>query len=262
MPATGIRELEVLRREVVTPRMVRVVLGGPGLAGFASTTAPDEHVKLVFPDPDGTTRPPVLGDDGETLVWPRPFPENREYTIRRFDEAAGEVWIDFVVHPGGLASDWAQQAERGESLWVAGPRPSDPVPPELDHHVLLADHTALPAVARWLEELRDGVDAQVAVLVPDAAEEQDLAVRPGVSVVWLHLDDPDVAAAGDDVLGRHLDALDLPGDGRVFLWAAGEAGVLKPVRRWARAHGFARGTCDIAGYWRKERTTAVRTTRR
>lgn len=241
--------------------MVRVVLGGPEVAGFVSLT-PDEHVKLVFPDPDGTTRPPVLAADGETLEWPRPFPPFREYTIRRFDESAQEVWIDFVVHPGGLASDWAQRAEPGDTLWITGPRPTDPVAPELDLHVLLADHTALPAAARWLEELPAHVDADVAVLVPDAAEEQPLVERAGVAVTWFHLDDPDVAAAGDDVLARHLDALDLPADRQVFLWAAGEAGVLKPIRRWARAHGLARGTCDIAGYWRKERTTAVRTTRR
>ena len=50
--------------------------------------------------------------------------------------------------------------------------------------------------------------------------------------------------------------------GASAVWAAGEAGVLKPIRRWARAHGFARGTCDIAGYWRQERTSSVRTSRR
>ncbi len=255
------RELVVLRRESVTPRMVRVVLGGPQAAGMVGLT-PDEHVKLVFPDADGATRPPVLAEDGETLVWPRPFPPFREYTIRRLDAVSGEVWIDFVVHPGGLASDWAQRAEPGDTLWLTGPRPTDPVPPELDLHVLLADHTALPAVARWLEELPEHVHAEVAVLVPDAGEEQELAVRPGVRVTWFHLDDPEVADAGDDVLGAHLAALELPAERKVFLWAAGEAGVLKPIRRWARAHGFARGTCDIAGYWRKERTTAVRTSRR
>ena len=45
-----IRELEVLRREHLTPRMVRVTLGGPNVAGFESHL-PDEHMKLVFPDP-------------------------------------------------------------------------------------------------------------------------------------------------------------------------------------------------------------------
>jgi NADPH-dependent ferric siderophore reductase len=34
-----------------------VILGGPGTAGFESH-APDEHVKLIFPDSDGTLRVP------------------------------------------------------------------------------------------------------------------------------------------------------------------------------------------------------------
>ncbi len=208
--------------------MVRVVLGGPEAEGLVSLV-PDEHVKLVFPDEDGSTRPPTLADDGETVVWPRPVPPFREYTIRRL--GAGEVWIDFVVHPGGLASDWAQAAEPGDSLWVVGPRSSLETTPAADTLVLLADHTALPAVARWLEELAPGTRAEVAVLVPDADEEQQLVVRPGVAVTWLHQDDPEVAAAGVDVLGRHLDSLTLPADGTTFLWAAGEAGVLKPIRR-------------------------------
>lgn len=252
-----VRQLQVLRRESVTPRMVRVVLGGPGLTGFESHV-PDEHVKLVFPDPDGVTRPPTELPDGSSLEWPRPFPPNREYTIRRYDraaqEGAGEVWIDFVVHAGGLASDWAQRVESGDSVWVAGPRPGLVVPPEFEHQVLLADHTALPAVGRWLEELPAGVEAQAVVAVPNRNEQQELAVRPGVEVTWLHTEDP---AFDTDSLGAALEQLTLPVDRPVYLWAAGEAGVLKPVRRWARANGFARGTCDISGYWRAARTSRL-----
>ncbi len=254
-----VRELTVMRRESVTPRMVRVVLGGDGVDVLGSAT-PDEHVKIVLADPDGTVRPPVETADGASLEWPRPFPPNREYTIRRHDPEAGELWIDFVVHPGGLASDWAETALPGDTVWVAGPRPGEPVPDDADLHVLLADHTALPAVARWLEELRPGVDAEVAVVVPDAGDQQQLAVREGVRVTWYHADV--ASGTADDVLGDHLAGLDLPAGRTVYLWAAGEAGVLKPVRRWARAHGFARGTCDIAGYWRRSTTSTVRTSRR
>lgn len=46
-----IRELELLRREVVTPRMLRITIGGPNHVGFESHIA-DEHVKLLFPDPE------------------------------------------------------------------------------------------------------------------------------------------------------------------------------------------------------------------
>ena len=35
--------------------------------------------------------------------------------------------------------------------------------------------------------------------------------------------------------------------------------MLKPVRRWAKAHGFDKGTSDITGYWKTGRTNAVPT---
>ncbi|MFD1825392.1 siderophore-interacting protein [Mumia zhuanghuii] len=253
----GARELEVLRREQLTPRMVRLVLGGDFAGTSWEARTPDEHVKLVFPDPDtGVTRHPV--PDGDHLDWPRPFPPTREYTVRRYDAEAGEVWMDFVVHPGGLASDWAQSVEPGDRLWVAGPRCGHATPDAFTYRVILADHTALPAVARMLEELPGGVRARVAVLVPDAAEQQELAVRDGVEVTWLHEDD----GTGADGFGPFLAALDLPADEPWTLWAGGEAGLLKPVRRWAKGHGLVNGaTADISGYWKQGRSNAV-TTRR
>ncbi|KAA1425267.1 siderophore-interacting protein [Mumia zhuanghuii] len=249
----GIREVEVLRRERLTPRMVRLVLGGDLEGSGWTARTPDEHVKLVFPDPDtGVTRHPVL--DGDHLDWPKPFPPTREYTVRRYDAEAGEVWMDFVVHPGGLASDWALSAEPGDRVWVAGPRSGHATPDAFTHRVVLADLTALPAVARMLEELPDGVTAQVAVLVPDAEEEQELAVREGVALTWLHLDGPH----GEHGFEPYLASLDVPAGEPWTLWAAGEAGLLKPVRRWAKDHGLVNGrTADISGYWKRGRTNEV-----
>lgn len=243
-----VHELVVLRSERVTPGMLRVVLGGPDVAEFEHHV-PDERVKLVFPDPDtGLLRPPRRGADASTLDWPRPFPPTREYSIRRHDAVAGEVSIDFVLHPGGLASNWAESAEPDDRLWVVGPRPGVVVPPEFTFQLLLADQTGLPALARWLDVLPPGVRAQAVIQVPDAAERQDLAVRSGVTVRWLLEDDPGHTV---DALGDALAAAELPDDEHVYLWAAGEAAAMKPIRRWARDHGFDRRNCDIAGYWRR-----------
>lgn len=49
-----VRELTLLWREAITPRMLRITLGGPNHVGFESHIA-DEHVKLLFPDPPGDT---------------------------------------------------------------------------------------------------------------------------------------------------------------------------------------------------------------
>src|SRR5690606_5931882 len=59
-----LRELEVLRTQQVGAGLLRVTFGGPELAGFHSYV-PDEHVRVVFPDTDGTLRLPVK--DGLSL---------------------------------------------------------------------------------------------------------------------------------------------------------------------------------------------------
>ncbi len=44
-------DAQVLRREQLSPHLVRLVLGGPGLAAFERTGIPDEWVGLVVPEP-------------------------------------------------------------------------------------------------------------------------------------------------------------------------------------------------------------------
>ncbi len=241
-----IRELTVLARAMVTPRMLRLTLGGAQMEGFESHL-PDEHVKLVFPDPEtGVTRAPV--PDGDHLDWPRPFPPAREYTIRRYDRRAGTVELDFVVHSGGLASTWAQECAIGSTIWVAGPRPSIEVPRAFGFLVLLADETGLPAVGRWLEEWPAGTRGVVAVEIEHADDEQDLPVPDGVTLTWLHRS----AAPGDaELLARFAEAIELPSDVHTYVWAGAEAISLKPVRRWARGRGHTKYQSDISGYWRR-----------
>ena len=58
------RLAEVVRTERLTPHMIRVVLGGEGLAGFPAGEFTDHYVKLLFPpagkpaspSPPSTTR--------------------------------------------------------------------------------------------------------------------------------------------------------------------------------------------------------------
>jgi NADPH-dependent ferric siderophore reductase len=230
-----VRTVTVRRREHVTPNILRLTLGGPGTKGLHTYQA-DDHVRIVFPDPDGTRRDPVPNDK-QMLDWPRPMPPTRKYTIRRY--AGDEIDLDFVLHPGGLASDWASRAEPGEEVVVAGPPGAKAFAHTYDHYVFAVDATALPAAARWLEESPSGVSAHIVIETEDPADHAyPLADRTGVDVTWL--------VQRDGALADAVRSLDLP-DARTFLFAAGETDAIRPLRAWSA------GRMDtlFTGYWKR-----------
>ncbi|WNI26614.1 siderophore-interacting protein [Streptomyces sp. ITFR-16] len=243
----GIRETEVVRTVAVGAGLLRVTLGGPGTQGFEAH-APDEHVKLIFPDPDGTLRLPER--NGTMLRWPRPALTSREYTVRRYDPVTGEIDIDIAAHEGGLAADWAAAVEPGDTMHVAGPPGGLIVPHTYDRYLLAGDITALPAIARWLEELPRTARGWAFIEVVDAAEEIELSAPEGVEVRWLHRGE--LPAGTGDLLVRSVTGVTVPEGERMYVWVAGEAGQIKPLRRWVRDElRLEKADHDITGYWKR-----------
>lgn len=234
------RLLDVRRVERLTPRMVRVTFGGEQLDGFCYG-APDDHVKVFFPEP-GAELPvmPTLGEDGLEPPPPgAPRPVFRDYTVRHVRKEERELDIDFALHGHGPGASWAAQAKAGQRLGILGPRGSTVVPLTFDWYLLGADETALPALAVWLERLP--ADARVLAFaeVADENEEQPLARE----IRWLHRD------RGESLTAAIL-TTELPeNDG--YVWVAGEATGLKPIRRHVRAQNHPRHWAEIDGYWRR-----------
>lgn len=247
-----IRLLTVARVERLTPAMVRVTLAGEDLAGFHGG-AHDDHVKLFFPRPGEAL--PVLPQlaEGRVLVDENNRPTARDYTPRRHDAAAGELDIDFALHESGPASDWARAARPGDRIGVAGPRGSFVVRDDFDWYVFIGDETALPALARRLEELRPDVPVTVLAEVADAGEEQVLPARAGTRVQWLHRGPHgEGRAPGDDLLlTEAASALALPpGDG--YVWIACESAVAKRLREiFLSRHGHSKAWLKASGYWKR-----------
>ncbi|WP_040455016.1 siderophore-interacting protein [Kribbella catacumbae] len=231
----GIRTTTVAALEYVTPYMLRVTLEGPGLDGF-HTYQFDDHVRVIFPDPDGTLRLPVPNEH-LMLNWPHPPPRSRKYTVRRY--AGRELDLDFVIHPGGLASTWAVQLQPGDEVAIAGPPGAKSFPQTYAHYLFAVDTTALPAAARWLEESSDDVSADL-VIEHDHPEEPayPLAKRADVTITWVPR-------------GQLAPAVQqLRADPSTFLFAAGEADSIKPLRPWSKPrlpHLF-------TGYWKQGQT--------
>lgn len=113
---------QVLRTERITPHMVRVVLGGDGLAGFALSGFTDHYVKLCFA-PEGADYAHPFDMARIREEYPRElWPTTRTYTVRSWDPVTRELAIDFVVHGDeGLAGPWALRAAPGDQVTFLGP---------------------------------------------------------------------------------------------------------------------------------------------
>jgi NADPH-dependent ferric siderophore reductase len=243
----GIRELEVRGVRRLTAALARLTLGGPGLAGFQSHV-PEEHVRLIFPDERGELRLPE--PDGLVLRWPRPLPVSREYTVRRHDPRTGELDVDLVLHPGGLAARWVRTARVGERIPVAGPPGGFVLPAAYDRYLFAGDLTALPQIARYLEWLPADATGWAVVEVGGPDERLELTAPAGVDVRWVERGG--CAPGEGDALERAVRALPVPAGGRTFAWVAGEAGAVKPLRGWLRRElGLAPADHVVTGYWKR-----------
>ncbi|MGM7648129.1 siderophore-interacting protein [Nocardia sp. JW2] len=243
----GLREVEVVRVVPVGAALLRITFGGPDIAKFHSYV-PDEHVRLIFPGEDGVLRLPKL--DGTMLEWGNPRPISREYTVRRHSVEDGELDIDFVIHPGGLASDWAASVSPGTKVHIAGPPGGVVIPETYDDYLLAGDITALPAIARWLERMPRDTTGWAFIEVAGPAEEIPLDPPAGVTVRWLHRGD--AAPGTSDILEQAVREVKVAAGHRVFAWVAGEAGCLRGVRKIIRDDlGIGPKDSLIAGYWKR-----------
>jgi NADPH-dependent ferric siderophore reductase len=268
-----LEELEVASVERLSPSFVRVELASPVLAEFG-VEGPlyDQRIKLIFP-----------GD------------HMRTYTVRDVLGTGQDtrLVVDFVIHgpgaPSGPGGEWGAHAEVGQRVVAMVPRRDLPFggiefdPADATRLLIVGDETALPAIARILEDLPADAEGSVFVEVPLSDDIQDLRRLPGISVTWLPrngrdrgseiqgavLDlvgaevaepvvdeiDPDLwetptySSSGEDVdasgvvVGHDYDGL--------YAWIAGEAALVTGLRRaLVKNLGIDRHQVCFMGYWR------------
>ena len=220
------RSLRVERSIRLTPGMLRIVFSGEDLHDFASL-APDDHIKIFVPTPSGDILP-------------------RSYTPRRYDSETRTLAIDFALHDAGPATNWAIDAQPGDRLEVGGPKGSVIVSPDIRHWLLIGDETALPAIARRIEET--GARARVTSVVAVTGPQEHLAfdTRADLLALWAHRSisdssDPRALLAILKTIGL------LPG---TFVWIAAEAMVTRAIRTYLvqdRSHPLS--WMKASGYW-------------
>ncbi|HEX4815697.1 MAG TPA: siderophore-interacting protein [Nonomuraea sp.] len=237
----------VLRTERLTPHLVRIVVGGDGLADFATSGLTDHYVKIIFPH-EGVAYPrpfsmKVCRETMPRALWPR----LRTYTVRAWDPAVRELTLDFVVHGDeGRAGPWAERARPGDVVLMLGPGGGYAPDPAADWHLLVGDESALPAIAASLEALPAGATAYVLLEVDSPADRVRLDTAADARVTWLHRCGLPVG----ELLVEAVCGLRFP-DGDVHAFVHGEAGFVKRLRRHLRLErGIPLDRLSISGYWR------------
>ncbi|MCV9994739.1 SIP domain-containing protein [Paeniglutamicibacter sp. ZC-3] len=186
---------------------------------------------------------------------------------------------------GGPATVWAAQAQVGDGMLLLGPNAGlcDENYGGIEFRrgaakrILLAgDETAAPAICSILEALPAGVTGHALIEVPDTGDIQGSSTRSGVSVQWLprgsHPHGELLAAAVRDIVAipaagavmTGADPEDVDVDEQIlwetatvstqpfYAWLAGEAGVIKEMRRYlVRDAGMDRKQVAFMGYWRR-----------
>lgn len=236
--------VEVVR---LAPRLVRVVLGDPGLENYVPSPDTDQYVNALFL-PDGAPYAPPFDMEEVRALPPEQRPLGRRYTIRSWDPDRRLVAIDFVVHGDiGRAGRWADNAKPGDTLQFVGPHGGYAPSTTADWHLMAGDESALPAIAASLEKVRPGVPV-LAFLVVDAPGHEIALASPGdLTVAWTYRDEtPSV-----DAVVAPIAAATFP-DGVPDVFVHGEAAEIRAIRRHLiTERGIPREGTSISPYWRR-----------
>lgn len=231
------RELTVLGTQSLTPNMLRLTLGGPGMADFPAGQA-GGYVKLRLPSP---------ADPARIVV--------RTYTIRqqRAVDGGTEIDVDFALHSdshgeAGPATSWAQAARAGDIIEAGGPGPAKPLPDDAASYLVVGDMTALPAIGVNLAQLPRHARGIAVIEIASDADRQDLGQPEGVAVQWIV--NPAIGH-GPQQLAAHVRALGWTGGEGAYAWVACEFSAMQAIRQHLREGiGLPPAQLYISSYWK------------
>jgi NADPH-dependent ferric siderophore reductase len=242
-----LRILHVKSVEDIAPRFRRIVFQGENLERYDRDD--QFHCRLIF-QPRGTVEPrwPMLDHRGH-VVWPddKAVP-TRVYTIRYIDAATQEITIDFALHANpGPATRWAMDARPGDLAGILGPAANGPKPAAF--YVLVGDETALPGIARLLENLPVTAAGHAFLEVDTKTDELPLRCPKGMAIVWLHRKGVD--AGTTTLLADAVRSVKWPEKlDTVFVWGGSEHRTFSAIHRHLKKDvGLPRDRFVLYSYW-------------
>ncbi|MCH1866369.1 siderophore-interacting protein [Nocardioides sp. CFH 31398] len=238
-----------MRTERLTPSMVRVVLGGEGLAGFTMPDGDptDAYVNLAFP-PAGASYGPVFDPKALKDLPREEQPVRRRYTVRDWDADAGELTVDFVVHgDAGVAGPWALGAQPGDVLVLQGPSGGYRPRQDAERYLMVGDESAIPAIAASAAVVPAGRPLTVLLVCDGPEHELPITTEADLDLRWLHR-----SADPGSELADELRTIDLPAGADVCTFVHGEAEEIRAIRKHLLTEvGMSRADMSCSPYWRR-----------
>lgn len=246
---------EVVSTHWLTPQLVRVVLGGEGLADYTPTGHTDQYLNCLFLPAAATYGAPFDAEAAKQLdAEQRPRP--RRISVRHWDAASGLLTIDIAAHGDvGHAGRWAQAAVPGDRLQMRGPAGGYAPASDVDAHLFVGDESALPAIAASIEQVPAERRVFAVLHVEDAAGEVELECAAELHVRWVHRQGSGAASAErlvDAVKALRLQELVSTGGLTVDAFVHGEASETREVRRHLLSDGLVvADRLSCSAYWRR-----------
>lgn len=253
--------LEVRERRELSAGMVRVVCSILNHEEYRDIAPPEKYVKLAFfseatlaETPEGEF--PDYWSVRETAA-PDELPVTRHMTLRRYDAAAGTLWIDVALHgTDGHAGPWAATTKPGDRLVALGPGGTWLPDPAAPWTLLAGDDAAIPAVLANLEALPEDAQGLAILEVEDPAHQHNLAdvtLPSGVEIRWVHRASQQ---PGERALVAAIAHAEWPSDLSVVqVFVHGEREAMKEVRKELfDRRELDRSQVSLSGYWAAGRT--------
>lgn len=244
-PARPQAVLEVVGKTRVTPNLIRILLGGDGIAHLNDNTSTDAYVKLLLPEPSSGLTPPYDLDRLREET-PELLPKVRTYTVRSWDRSTGRIALDVVLHGegevDGVAAQWADGAIPGDLVAMRGAGGSYTPDPAASFHLLIGDHSALPAIASSLEAMEPAARGLALIQLDHAEDRLHLSAPDGVEIRYV--------LEPREALVTHVEELDLVGTSGLQVFAHGERGIIKQIRRLlVTERKIPQEQISISAYW-------------
>jgi len=246
-------KVRLVKREYLSPHLIRLTLKGEEVYKFADTTIGTNNKIFIPPAGIDVIHFPQYDVSQQQWIYPeaRVAPAVRTYTHRGIDLEQQLLLIDFVAHGDeGPASAWAIHAPIGAILGIAMRTHKTELYPVAERYILVGDATAIPVISAILEDLPGAARAQVFLEVQSAADRIKIRTAAQVDYHWILNPKPEKASGLADHVIEELS--NESGSFSQFAYVAAEYQTVQVLRKFFRKDlAWTKEELYAYSYWRR-----------